>query len=110
MAVNSDIVLVGNIIVKVKRDGRTHTGYDLAAPSGAPLYAYFSGIVTHENRAPGRGPEHGAGYGYWIIWKDDVYGSYHFFGHMLKPAEVKKGQRFNQGALLGVLGVLNERV
>jgi len=86
------------------RDGRTHTGYDLAAPSGAPLYAYFSGIVTHENRAPGRGPEHGAGYGYWIIWKDDVYGSYHFFGHMLKPAEVKKGQRFNQGALLGYVG------
>ena len=86
------------------RDGRTHTGYDLAAPSGTPLYAYFSGVVTHENRAPGRGPTHGAGYGYWIIWKDDVYGSYHFFGHMLKPAEVKKGQRFNQGALLGYVG------
>ena len=90
-----------------KRQGREHTGYDLAGKSGTPLYAYFSGVVTHENRIP---PEyagdvyHGAGYGYWIIWKDDVYGSYHFFGHMLKPAEVKKGQRFEQGALLGYIG------
>ena len=90
-----------------QRQGRDHTGYDLAGKSGTPLYAYFSGVVTHENRIP---PEyagdvyHGAGYGYWIIWKDDVYGSYHFFGHMLKPAEVKKGQRFEQGALLGYIG------
>jgi|LauGreDrversion4_2_1035121.scaffolds.fasta_scaffold02400_9 murein DD-endopeptidase MepM/ murein hydrolase activator NlpD len=96
----------GAVITSVMglRKGKPHTGYDLASPSGTPLYAYFSGIVTHENRAPGRGPDHGAGYGYWIIWKDDVYGSYHFFGHMLKPAEVKKGQRFNQGALLGYVG------
>jgi murein DD-endopeptidase MepM/ murein hydrolase activator NlpD len=90
-----------------QRQGREHTGYDLAGKSGTPLYAYFSGVVTHENRIP---PEyagdvyHGAGYGYWIIWKDDVYGSYHFFGHLLKPAEVKKGQRFEQGALLGYIG------
>jgi len=84
-----------------------HTGYDIAGKSGTPLYAYFSGIVTHENRVPPRyagDVEHGGGYGYWIIWKDDVYGSYHFFGHLLKPAEVKKGQRFQQGALLGYIG------
>ena len=90
-----------------QRQGREHTGYDLAGNAGTPLYAYFSGVVTHENRVPPRyagDVEHGAGYGYWIIWKDDVYGSYHFFGHMLKPAEVKKGQRFEQGALLGYIG------
>lgn len=90
-----------------QRQGRDHTGYDLAGNAGTPLYAYFSGIVTHENRIPPRyagDREHGAGYGYWIIWKDDVYGSYHFFGHLLKPAEVKKGQRFQQGALLGYIG------
>lgn len=90
-----------------QRWGREHTGYDLAGNAGTPLYAYFSGVVTHENRVPPRyagDVEHGAGYGYWIIWKDDVYGSYHFFGHMLKPAEVKKGQRFEQGALLGYIG------
>ena len=90
-----------------QRQGREHTGYDLAGNAGTPLYAYFSGVVTHENRVPPRyvgDREHGAGYGYWIIWKDDVYGSYHFFGHMLKPAEVKKGQRFEQGALLGYIG------
>jgi murein DD-endopeptidase MepM/ murein hydrolase activator NlpD len=90
-----------------QREGREHTGYDLAGNAGTPLYAYFSGVVTHENRVPPKyagDREHGAGYGYWIIWKDDVYGSYHFFGHMLKPAEVKKGQRFEQGALLGYIG------
>lgn len=81
-----------------------HMGYDLAANSGTPIYAYLPGVVTHENRAPGNGPDHGAGYGYWIVWRDDVYGSYHFYGHLMKPAEVKKGDRFQQGALLGYVG------
>lgn len=86
------------------RWGKEHKGYDLAANQGTPLYAYLPGVVTHENRAPGSGPSHGAGYGYWIVWKDDVYGSYHFYGHLMKPAEVKKGDRFQQGALLGYVG------
>lgn len=86
--------------VKGWRRGRYHKGWDIAANSGAPIYSYFPGVVTHENRQPGWGN----GYGYWIVWKDSIYGSYHFFGHMLKPAEVRVGQRFEQGKLVGYVG------
>jgi murein DD-endopeptidase MepM/ murein hydrolase activator NlpD len=82
------------------RGGRPHTGYDIAAKTGTPLYAYLPGRVTHVNATD----EYGKGYGYWVIWKDDVYGSYHFFGHLQKPPSVSVGQAIKQGALVGYVG------
>jgi hypothetical protein len=82
------------------RGGRLHTGYDIAAKTGTPLYAYLPGRVTHVNATD----EYGKGYGYWVIWKDDVYGSYHFFGHLQKPPSVSVGQAIKQGALVGYVG------
>lgn len=82
------------------RGNRDHTGYDISAEPGTPLYAYFPGKVTHANHTD----EYGAGYGYWVIWKDDVYGAYHFFGHMQKPPSVRVGDAVNQGTLMGLVG------
>lgn len=83
------------------RRGHGHTGYDLAANSGTPLYAYFPGKVTHIGL---EGSYNDGGYGNWVIWKDDIYGAYHFFGHMLKRPEVRVGDKVQQGTLLGYVG------
>jgi murein DD-endopeptidase MepM/ murein hydrolase activator NlpD len=83
------------------RWGRLHKGYDLAARSGTPLYAYFPGKVTHIGID---GTASSAGYGNWVVWKDDVYGAYHFFGHMRDRPSVKVGQVINQGTLMGYVG------
>jgi|688.fasta_scaffold43726_3 murein DD-endopeptidase MepM/ murein hydrolase activator NlpD len=76
--------------------GTNHKGYDVSAPSGTPLYAYFPGVVTKAG--------YDSGYGNYIEWKDSVYGETHFFGHLIKPANYKQGQTFDQGALLGNVG------
>ena len=78
-----------------------HTGYDVAAASGTPLYAYLPGKVTHIGLD---GTASSAGYGNWIVWKDSVYGSYHFFGHMLKPSPLRVGSTVDRGTLMGYVG------
>lgn len=83
-----------------KRWGRPHRGYDIAAKSGTPLYAYFPGKVTHI----GIDGVNSAGYGNWVVWKDDIYGSYHFFGHMLNKTPLKVGDPVSQGTLMGYVG------
>jgi len=81
--------------------GTYHKGYDLAAAPGTPLYAYFPGKVTHIGLD---GTASSAGYGNWVVWKDDLYGSYHFFGHMINKPPVRLGQIVNQGTLMGNVG------
>jgi hypothetical protein len=73
----------------------------LAANTGTPLYAYFPGKVTHIGLD---GTASSAGYGNWVVWKDDLYGSYHFFGHMVNKPPVRIGQIVNQGTLMGNVG------
>jgi murein DD-endopeptidase MepM/ murein hydrolase activator NlpD len=86
---------------KGMRWGKPHTGYDLAASPGTPLYAYFPGKVTHIGLD---GTPSSAGYGNWVVWKDDMYGAYHFFGHMKDRPPVSVGQTVNQGTLMGTVG------
>ena len=87
------------------RFGKQHRGYDLAAKPGTPLYAYFPGKVTHIGLD---GTSSSAGYGNWVVWQDNVYGAYHFFGHMLKAPSVKVGDLINQGTLMGYVGSTGE--
>jgi murein DD-endopeptidase MepM/ murein hydrolase activator NlpD len=83
------------------RWGRMHKGYDIAAKTGTPLYAYFPGKVTHMGLD---GTASSAGYGNWVVWKDDIYGAYHFFGHMRDRPAVRVGQVISQGTLMGYVG------
>jgi hypothetical protein len=73
-----------------------HQGYDIAAPSGEPLYAYLPGKVTRAG--------YDSSYGNYIEWKDSVYGQTHFYGHMLEPSPLRSGQEFKQGDSLGRVG------
>jgi len=84
-----------------QRGNTYHTGYDVGADAGTPIYAYFPGEVTHIglHRTATDG-----GYGNWVIWKDDIYGAYHFFGHMLNTPPVRKGLKFGRGHLMGLVG------
>ena len=85
-------------------NGRTrqHNGLDIAAKTGTPMYAYLDGEVTHVNDVLGGKGD--AGYGYWIVWKDDKNGHYHFFGHLDRPPALGVGKKFKAGALLGQVG------
>ena len=79
-----------------------HRGYDVGADPGTPMYAYLDGEVTHANTQLG-GPSDG-GYGYWVVWKDDPHGAYHFFGHLDRPPALSPGTKFKAGALLANVG------
>jgi len=78
-----------------------HSGYDVGAASGTPIYAYFPGVVTHVATVNSYNT---GGYGNWVLWKDDIYGAYHFFGHMLNPPPVRVGLKFGRGQLMGLVG------
>jgi murein DD-endopeptidase MepM/ murein hydrolase activator NlpD len=82
------------------RGGKQHKGYDLAAPSGTPLYAYLGGKITRK-LVDGQGD---GGYGNGIEWKDNVYNEKHFFGHMVSPSPFNVGESVNQGDMLGKVG------
>lgn len=73
-----------------------HMGVDIHGTTGEPLKAFSDGVVE------GAGYE-ANGYGHWVSWVDDK-GIGHFYGHMNKPAFVKKGQRVKKGTILGELG------
>ena len=90
---------------KGMRWGKQHRGYDIAAATGTPLYAYFPGKVTHIGID---GTASSAGYGNWVVWQDDMYGAYHFFGHMRNRPSVSVGQVINQGTLIGYVGSTGE--
>jgi len=81
---------------------RLHKGVDVGAPTGTRMYAYLDGEVTHVNNVLGSSID--GGYGYWIVWKDDVHGAYHFFGHLNGPPAGKVGDKFKAGALLANVG------
>jgi murein DD-endopeptidase MepM/ murein hydrolase activator NlpD len=87
---------------KGMRWGKPHNGIDVGAAPGTPMYAYLDGQVTHVNT--GLGGSLDSGYGYWIVWKDDVHGAYHFFGHLDRPPGLKVGAKFKAGALLANVG------
>ena len=79
------------------RYGRMHKGYDIEADPGTPVYAYFPGVVIVNDYDSG-------GWGYYVKWKDSVYGQTHLYGHLQSKSPIPVGQKFDQGALLGRVG------
>jgi len=78
-----------------RRFRRVHTGLDMAAPQGTPIYAAKGGVVTSAGWSR-------VGYGYHV--KIDHGGGVEtLYAHMSRIA-VRRGQRVKQGALLGYVG------
>lgn len=77
---------------------RMHTGVDIAAPHGTPIYATGNGRVTVADRSP-------LGYsGYGIVCKiDHGFGYESLYAHMSKLA-VRPGQKVKRGDIVGYVG------
>jgi len=73
---------------------RKHSGVDITAPRGTPVYATADGVVSRQQTASGYGNtvllEHG--YSYQTL-----------YGHLSKKA-VKPGQKVKRGELIGYVG------
>jgi len=73
---------------------RKHTGVDITAPQGTPVYATADGVVSRQQTA--------IGYGIHIII-DHGYSYQTLYGHLSKKA-VKAGQKVKRGELIGYVG------
>lgn len=73
---------------------RAHTGIDIAAPKGTPVYATADGTVTNENP--------GGGYGMVIVISHG-YSYKTLYAHLSKKA-VKPGQKVKRGQVIGYVG------
>ena len=76
---------------------RMHTGIDLTAHQGTPVYATADGRVTTAGRGEGT-----SGYGICIVI-DHGYGYQTLYGHLSKVA-VKVGQKVKRGEMIGYVG------
>lgn len=75
---------------------RFHTGVDLTAPAGTPIYAAAAGTV--EMAVSGRG------YGKHIVLRHDNGYSTHYAHLSLFAGALKVGQRIEQGQVIGYVG------
>lgn len=73
---------------------RMHTGVDISAPKGTPVYATADGTVSSDNG--------GSGYGICIIINHG-YSYKSLYAHLSKKA-VKPGQKVKRGQLIGYVG------
>ena len=73
---------------------RMHTGVDLSAPKGTPVYATAEGLVSREKG--------GSGYGIVVILNHG-YSYQTLYAHLSKKV-VKPGQKVKRGQLIGYVG------
>ncbi len=78
-----------------RRFRRVHTGIDLAAPQGTPIYAAKGGVITAAGWSR-------VGYGYYVKINHGG-GVETLYAHMSRIA-VRSGQQVKQGALIGYVG------
>lgn len=80
--------------------GRNHNGVDMVDKSGTPIVAPEKGLVLDSRKSTAAG----GGYGFYVKLKG-ASGTVHIFAHMIEGSlAVRKGQRIQQGALLGKMG------
>lgn len=73
---------------------RPHTGIDIAAPKGTPIYATADGVVAKETG--------GSGYGITVVLNHG-YSYKTLYAHMSKKV-VKPGQKIKRGQIIGYVG------
>ena len=76
------------------RGGRMHTGVDLAAPRGTPVYATADGVVTSAGRESGYGN---------VVRVQHELGFETVYAH-LSSISVRPGQLLSRGAKIGGMG------
>lgn len=84
----------GNRYHPILKTLRPHTGIDIAAPKGTPVYATADGVVAYGNA--------GSGYGITVIINHG-YSYQTVYGHLSKKV-VKSGQKVKRGQIIGYVG------
>lgn len=85
-------------ITKVK--GKNHNGVDMVDRSGTSIVAPEKGLILESRKSNAVG----GGYGFYVKLKG-ASGTVHIFAHMIENSlAVRKGQRIQQGAVLGKMG------
>ena len=84
----------GMRIHPVSKGYRMHTGVDISAPRGTPVYATADGVVTNQQAY--------SGYGICVII-DHGYSYETLYAHLSKKA-VRPGQHVKRGQLVGYVG------
>lgn len=82
----------------IQKYHRLHSGIDMAARQGTPIYATGDGTVT----VAGRNPEGMSGYGV-VVVINHGYGFQTLYAHM-NNASVRKGQHVKRGEQIGTVG------
>lgn len=82
----------------ILRYRRLHSGIDMTAPVGTPIYATGDGVV----RVAGRGAEGFSGYGI-VALIDHGYGFQTLYAHM-QSVKVRVGQKVKRGEQIGTVG------
>jgi murein DD-endopeptidase MepM/ murein hydrolase activator NlpD len=90
--------LYGSRIHPVTGKASNHTGIDIPAPSGTPIYAAKSGVVSVSVYGSGSSWSYG---NYVVISHSD--GTSTLYAHMSRRA-VSEGQTVKQGAVIGYVG------
>ena len=82
----------------ILRYRRLHSGIDMTARKGTPVYATGDGVV----RVAGRNPQGMSGYGV-VVVIDHGYGFQTLYAH-LQNAKVRMGQKVKRGEQIGTVG------
>ncbi|HEY2293597.1 MAG TPA: M23 family metallopeptidase [Thermoanaerobaculia bacterium] len=101
----SDLVLVGTFGKRrspFTHEMEIHSGADLAAPVGTPVYATADGVVAFAGQVPLGRSAHWYRYGNVVIVQNGD-GFFTVFGHD-ERVEVRAGQRVKRGDLLATVG------
>lgn len=101
----SDLVLVGTFGKRrspFTHEMEIHSGADLAAPVGTPVYATADGVVAFAGQVPLGRSAHWYRYGNLVIVQNGD-GFFTLFGHD-ERVEVRAGQRVKRGDLLATVG------
>lgn len=86
----------GTRVHPIFKTRRMHTGVDLAAPTGTPIYASGDGIIEKAGWASGYGKK---------VEIEHVNGFETAYGHMSRIADgIKAGTRVRQGQIIGYVG------
>ena len=90
--------LFGSRIDPINGRRDNHTGTDIPAPGGTPIYAAQDGIVTTVNRN-----ENASSYGYYcIISHGNGYAT--LYAHQCQVPPVTEGQTVSKGQVIGYVG------
>jgi murein DD-endopeptidase MepM/ murein hydrolase activator NlpD len=78
-----------------RQGGRRHEGIDIFAPHGTPVRATTEGVVARigKNRLGGM-----------VVWVIGPGGQRHYYAHLSRYADLRRGQRIAAGTVIGYVG------